>query len=241
MAAFEKDVLESTAETDPREQQKRQDALLRQAKKMQQQFGVQQQAGTPRIGIGTAAGYEKAATQSRLDEFNRRKAAARTAYELGGKIDARRSQLDDEMQAAIKERQRAIEKGATAQAHQDRENNLALQQAVKPAEDKMKELNFSLYKSNAERRAALQSAIRAGDAEKQMIDAAAENNLKQQDIENYFSMLKAQLDMEYEKTKSGNQQDWQDYQNKLTNEANNWAKIFEGSTTLSTSAYKWFQ
>jgi hypothetical protein len=52
-------------------------------------------------------------------------------------------------------------------------------------------------------------------------------------------MLKAKLDATFNQTKSGREQDWREYEAEINASSANWAKVIEGATTLSTSAYKW--
>ena len=235
MAAFQKNVFDATQETDPEEAKRIQQEYARQAKNMQKQFGGQQQLGTVAQGIGTPTGYETATAQSAADEFNRRKTAATNAFDLGSKVDTRRSQLADELDSALRKRTLATDKYSTKQEQDDRENKLTLQGIGEDARQKMQTLDFSMYKSQTDRNMAMQELNDKGDLENYMQKAASENALKQQDIDNYYAMLEAGLRAEYEAGMKNNDWDFQSFLAKADRDAKNSAGIISGLVTASSA------
>ena len=236
MAGFQKDVFDATQEIDPNQAQKEQEEYARMAGNLQKQFGGMQARGTPTLGIGTPTGYEAATTQSASDEYNRRKAAASNAFDLGSKIDTRRSKLADELDAAIRQRQLATDKYATAQSNTDRENALTTAGIGEDAKQKMQQVDFSLYKSQTDRDMAMKDLYAKGDLEAYMNKAASQNALKQQDIDNYYSMLEAGLRADYEAEMKNIDWDFETLMRKTNRDAANGAAIISGLTNTAQLA-----
>lgn len=240
MAAFQKEVFDSTKEAiDPKKAQRIQDELQRQARTVQRQFGGQQQAGTPRLGIGSPSGSEAATSQYALDEFNRRKAATGSAFDLGTKVDTRRSQLADELNAAVRRRKLATDKYATSQDQEQRKHDLEVMGIGQDVSNKMKELGFSAYKSQTDRNMAMADLYGKGMLEAEMFQAGVDNSLKLQDIDNYFSMLEANLRADFEAEMKNAEWNWTELERKLNRDANNVARLIEGIVTGGQAgAYK---
>ncbi len=230
MAAFEADVMNATKEQD--KAKRAQEEYARMAQQMQRQFGAQQQAGTPSLGIGTTSGAEDATVQAKTDEFNRRKAAAGSAFELGSKVDTRRSQLSDELSAALKDRKASQEKYSTKQDQDTRESNLNLAEIGQDVKQKVGELNFTLYKSQSDRNMVMNQLKNKGMLESELAKAASDNALKQQDIDNYYAMLEAEARAEYEASIKNADWDFQRSIKKAEQDANNFGRIIESSVDI---------
>ena len=236
MAAFQKQVMDATQETDPNLAKRQQQEYERMASNLNKQFGGRQQAGTPSLGIGTPTGYEAATEQTATDEYARRQKAAGSAFDLGSKVDTRRSQLSDELNAALRKRQLATDKYGTKQSETDRENDLSLAQIGQGAEQKMKELDFTSYKSQTDRNMAMKELYNKGDLNSYLQKAASENALKQQDIDNYYAMLEADLRADFEATIKEKDWDFQQLLVRANRDAANGARIIEALTIAGQSA-----
>lgn len=234
MAAFEKEVMGATEETDPALIKKQQDEYNQMVRQMSRQFGGQQQAGTPVLGMGTAQGYTDAATQAKIDEATRRQQASQKAYELGRTVDTRKTNIAAELNAAIRKRQLDQQSYADKQAQQDRENTLQMQQIAQTGKEKIQQLNFTLYKNQSERNAALRSLYQSGASTAFMANAAANAAVKQQDIDAYFAILKAGLEADFQAAKAWNAADQNIWANNMQNQATNFAQIFMGATEAVT-------
>jgi len=235
MAAFQKEVFDSTQEIDPEEARRAQEALSQRARNLQKQFGAKGKLGEAQYGIGTTPGIEAATAQSSADELARRKTAATNAFELGSKVDSRRSALSDELNAALRKRQLATDKYATSQSQTDRANALEVEGIGEEARQKMQTLDFTMYKSQTDRNMAMQELNNKGDLASYMAKAASENALKQQDIDNYYAMQEAVLRAEYEAAMK--EIDWNAGQAvaKSTRDAQNSANIISGIVTATSA------
>ena len=230
MANFEKQVFDSTAETDPRKALRAQEEYARNAAMVQKQFGGQQAAGTPNIGVGTSGGAQDVQAQTQQDEFDRRKQATKSAFDLGSQVDERRSKLADELNAALRKRNLVQQKASDTQDQNNRSFALDVEQIGEDARQKMQTQNFTLYKNSQDRKEALRSAIDKGDAEAQMAKAAASGALKQQDLDNYFDMIEADLRADYEAAIKGSEMDWETYKLNLASKSSGIAQIASGAT-----------
>ena len=241
MAAFVKDVMDSTAEIDPKKQQKAQEAYQRMAENIQKQFGGQQTAGTPTLGLGSNVGAEQATAQSQADEFKRREAAAGNAYSLASKIDTRKSAMSDEINAAIKRRKLLEGDSATKQTQMNRESDLGLHQLGQQTGQQMKELAFTSYKSQAERNQAMKELYNKGALDKQLADAALSNALKQQDIDSYFKMVESKLKADFNDALQSGEMGFETWKRNVQAQAANTASIINGAATIASAsmqAYK---
>lgn len=228
MADFQRQVAQATQETDPRKLQKQQDSLRLRFDTLQKQFGEQQTEGAPVQRAGTQAGYDTALAQSKINDFDRRQKAAQSYSQLASGIDSRKTAVANEINAAIQRRQNAQQKYSDTQSHDTRENELALAQIGKGAEQKIKELNFTLYKNASERGEKIRQLYESGSADAALIDAGVAGNLRMQDVDAYFAMVNAKLEASFREIKAGDEQAFQKWQYDLSAEANNMARIFEG-------------
>lgn len=240
MASFASDVMKSTEEKDPNLEKKKQEALARQAAVIQRQFGGQQTLGAPKIGIGSSFGSQATQAQVTADEANRRKQAATNAFAFGSQVDARKSKISDELQAALTKRQRNEADWATKQSQQNRENALGTKETLTGMKQSIDKLSFNNYKSQSERNEAMRKAYVTGDLEKQIQSAATQGALKQQDLDNYFSMLEAELNAEFARSSKDLEFGWEEYKASLDAKARNLAAIFSGAAGVAQSGMDYY-
>jgi hypothetical protein len=226
MAAYASDVFDST-QSQEEKQKKLLDRYETRMMAGQKQFGGK---GTAAQGL-SSSGRQAAEEQIRLGEATRRPEATEKAYQLGSTIDKRKSQLSDEVEAALRKRQNLTTDAATKQSQQDRENALSTEQITEGAKSSMRDLNFSLYKSQTERDQAMREAWQKGSLESELQVAAINNSLRMQDVENYYKLLIGDLQGEMQKFEAMSKFELEDWTNSMMDRAKNWGALI---TSLET-------
>lgn len=232
MVSFYGDIKKSTEEFDPDQLQAKQDVQQRRLDVMQKQFGGQQTAGTPQLGIGTRAGYDSAMAASKVADFDRRKQAASNVAGLAESTDKRNTALSDQIQAAIRNRKLAQQKLQDTQYQQNRTQDLALREIGAGSKIEMGKMNFTQYQNDQERKEAMRSLQAKGALDQQMLNAAINGDLRMADIDAFFAMQDAELEAAFKARLKEGQFGLEQWEATIKASAQNWGAIISGGTTM---------
>lgn len=226
MASYTADVFDSTQSQEDK-QKKLLDRYETRMMAGQRQFGGK---NTSPQGL-SSSGRQAAEEQITLGEANRRPEATKNAFTLGSSIDKRKGQLSDEVEAALRKRQNLTTDAATKQSQQDREQALSNEQITEGAKSSMRDLNFSLYKSQTERDQAMRDAWQKGSLDAELQVAAINNNLRMQDVENYYKLLIADINGEMQSFEKMSKFELEDWTNNMMDKAKNWGALLSSLET----------
>lgn len=191
MAAFAKNVSDSTAETDPQQWERTKNLLRTVAETAQKQYG----------GIGSRPMSVSADPYSTLSadrkyasgEFGRRKAAAESSFDIAKTQDERQGEFGNRVRAALYDRQKLAEETPLKQQQMEREAALGMRNTLTEGQQKINEINFSAFKNAADRIDSMNTAYDKGILEMQLLDLNKQGMLEMADIDRYFTLLKADM------------------------------------------------
>lgn len=228
MASYGADVFDSTKSKEA-PQKKLMDRLETRALARQSQFGGQ---STSPVGF-SSAGRRDIDEKIRLGEAERRPDATKKAYDLGSSIDKRKSQLSDEVEAAIRKRENIMQGASDKQGNMLREDELSTDKIMEEARQGLRDVNFSVFKSQADRDQAMREAYQKGALDAELQVAALNGGLRMQDIENLYKLRIAEIDGEMRTFEKMSEQELRDWVAKMDNRAKGWGGIL---TALETGA-----
>jgi len=201
-------------------------------------MGVERQYGSgQQLGIDPRFARAAPSQIYAAGELARRQAAVGPAFGTAGTIDERETGAQNTLAQAL-EKYRQATSTAGMQASQSRAmSDFEREQGLWGVGQKQEELNFNLYKSQAERDDALREAYNKGIAEEQLLQTGLENAFTMQDIETYWGMVMNDLMQDLADWKSKTESDWKAYSTELNTKASAWSKIIEGVLGGAASAY----
>jgi len=226
MATYTQDVLSGSKIRDPKESMRELQDLESGTQAVQRQI-----TGGPVTGLNR---FQRQGLQNQWlgQESQRRLGSNQAAFGLGGQIDEREAGIANQL-SSLYDKYRNTQADAQQQQAQ---GTLALDQDTKEAlagiSQKKNEFDFGLYKNQAERNDALTSLWAKGTAEESLQNAAINNQIKMQDIDQYFKLINNQLEQDFEDYKHDYTLAWSKYQREVTSRAANYGAIFGGLFTV---------
>lgn len=150
-------------------------------------------------GTGPAPGLstrdrEDALRDYGISEEQRREQASGQLAGLAQGIDTRTSMVSDAVADAKQLVEDANRNAAQQQINQDRGFSLETRQTQEDTENKLREISFKEYSSQAQRNDAIDEAYEKGALENQLFDMGVEGKIRQQDIDYYYAKMKQDLD-----------------------------------------------
>jgi hypothetical protein len=184
MGLAKKDIFDATKPVDPIETARAGVEAENISKQIQRHYG---KAGKPIVG-STAFQQGVASDAARQAEFNRQKEFIPKAYETAKGIEERQTQTQDELAGFWDEYGLRADELAMKQSQAQRETDLYSKLQNQETENKLREIEFSALKSDAERQDALEKAYLDGQADIQLQKAAINGQVKLSDIDKYWEL-----------------------------------------------------
>jgi hypothetical protein len=203
-----------------------QELIQRRANATAKQFG-QVGGGTP-APIPSFADTMKADRATTAGQADRATKQAANQYSLAQKSGEQAGSLGDRMRAALFNRQRAVSQTGEAQ----REMGLTAGQDARGAEQDFKSkvgvLDYSKYKTDADRFDALQMAQKQGTLNLELLGMAREGSLKMADIDRAFQLKYYEIENAFKDWEAMTQQELKARLDKLANDAKSTAEMING-------------
>lgn len=226
MATFTQDVLRSVDIADPKEGKRYLDELEQASIAAQKQHGMGEVVGLNRFQ------QQDSSNQWLGQEQTRRADAAKQAFSLAGTADERIAGARNALQDVYDK----YNQSAAALAQKEGQSSIATDWEVAAAaqtqEQKLGETTFAAYKSSAERKDAMASALRDGTANESILEAASANQLKIQDAENYWTTEMNTINEDLKDYSAASDIEFLKWATKLQQDAASWGGIVEGVFTI---------
>jgi len=221
MATFTQDVLKSTKARDPREEEQAIADIQTGAQAAQRRQG----------GVLTKIDeFEQAPIwdKYRAAEQSRREAAAPGAQQIGGLIDERLAGATNALQDVYQKYNQTNADLLQKQAQGDQATDFEKEQGLWNISNQKDQLDFQMYKNQAQRDDALESLWKQGIAEDKLLDMSIDHQLKLQDIDKYFTLEINDIEQEFQDWKSKTESEWEAKILEWKAKASNWGAIMGG-------------
>jgi hypothetical protein len=221
MASFTQDTLNSTKARDPNEEAKMLSDLQRAQQAAQRRQGM---ALTKTDEFEQAPIFDK----YRKAEQERRIAAAPGAAQVGGQIDERIAGTANQLNSVYDKYNNTRADLMQRQGQSTLTTDFEKEQGLWGVGQKRKELDFGLYKNQAQRDDAINNLWTQGIAEDKLLDMGINHQLKLQDITKYFALEQNKIQQDFLDWQSKTQADWDAMIRKMESDASAWGSIFSG-------------
>ena len=190
---------------------------------VQRQYGSGQQMGLdPRFSRAAPAQTYQAG------EMQRRQAATEPSFTTAKAIGEREAGTQNALAQSLQKYQTSVAdtalKGQQSLADTGFEREKGLWQVGQGRQN----LGFSMYKSNADREDAIQSAWDQGVAEDKLLESGINHDMRLQDIDMYWSNVMNEVDQALRDWQSMTQADWYRFQRDMEAKSESWGAITEG-------------
>jgi hypothetical protein len=228
MGLAKKDIFDSTRPVDPIETARAGVEAENISKQIQRHYG---KAGRPIVG-STAFQQGVASDAARQAEFNRQKEFIPKAYETAKGIEERQTQTQDELAGFWDEYGLRADELAMKQSQSQRETDLYSKLQNQETENKLREIEFSALKSDAERQDALEKAYLNGQADIQLQKAGINGQVKMADIEKYWDLQMNAIREELLDFRAWSEAEMEAFKYGMETSGSNWGAIINGMAQL---------
>lgn len=226
MTTFSSDVLKSPEMEDPKKQKRYMDELEASSIAAQRQFGRGQAVGQNRFQS------QESANQALSQEQQRRASASQDAFNLASSIDERVAGTRNQLQSLYDKYGSTVADLTQKQGQGAAETAWQTKAGLEEVAQKRGNLDFTLYKSAADRKDALLSAMSKGNADQALQDAANAGRLKIQDAENYWDKILNDINQDLADYKQASDIEYMKWGQQLQRDASNWGSILSGVMTI---------
>jgi hypothetical protein len=221
MATFTQDTLKSQKARDPRELEEAVGDIERGVQAAQRRQG----------GVITKLDeFEKAPIWDKYlaGEQARREAAAPGAAGIAGQIDERLAGATNQLQTVYDKYNQSAADLQQKQAQNTLLTDFEKEQGLWNISNQREQLDFQLFKNQAQRDDAIESLWKQGIAEDKLLDMSINHNLKLQDIDKYFTLKINEIEQEFQDWRTKTEADWNKKIAEWKADASNWGSIIGG-------------
>jgi len=215
--------LKSQRARNPQEFEDAMGEIERSVASVQRQYGSGQQMGIdPRFSRAAPAQTYQAG------EMQRRQAAVDPAFQTATAIGEREAGAQNALAQSLQKYQTSVADTALKGQQSLADTGFEKEKGLWTVDQNRRNLGFSMYKNNAERADAIQSAWDQGVAEDKLIEAGINHDIRLQDIDMYWSNVMNEVDQALRDWQSMTDADWYKFQRDMEAKSQSWGAITEG-------------